>query len=101
MFKRREEYIEEVLDKLNLHEKIDRVRPIIPGKGKVESLARFLQDENPEFAILVGDRCYDFEAAQANRILFVACKYGCGTEEELKMADYSINEPRELLDIFE
>ncbi len=31
--------------------------------------------------------------------LFVACKYGCGTEEELKMADYSINEPRELLDI--
>ena len=84
-----EEYIEEVLDKLNLHEKIDRVRPIIPGKGKVESLARFLQDENPEFAILVGDRCYDFEAAQANRILFVACKYGCGTEEELKMADYS------------
>lgn len=67
-----EEYIEEVLDKLNLREKIDRVRPIIPGKGKVESLARFLQDENPEFAILVGDRCYDFEAAQANRILFVS-----------------------------
>ena len=94
-----EEYIEEVLDKLNLREKIDRVRPIIPGKGKVESLARFLQDENPEFAILVGDRCYDFEAAQANRILFVSCKYGCGTEEELKMADYSINEPLELLDI--
>lgn len=29
-----EEYIEEVLDKLNLREKIDRVRPIIPGKEK-------------------------------------------------------------------
>ena len=36
-----EEYIEEVLDKLDLREKIDRVRPIIPGKGKVESLAPF------------------------------------------------------------
>jgi phosphoglycolate phosphatase-like HAD superfamily hydrolase len=37
-----EEYIEEVLDKLNLREKIDRVRPIIPGKGKVESSARMV-----------------------------------------------------------
>lgn len=80
-----EEYIEEVLDKLNLHEKIDRVRPIIPGKGKVESLARFLQDENPEFAI-ISRRPDVMTLKQRRQIVFclLPVNMDVGTEEELK-----------------
>ncbi|MCR4746107.1 MAG: HAD family hydrolase [Lachnospiraceae bacterium] len=94
-----QEYIEEVLGKLSLREKIDKIRPIISAKGKVESLKRFLMDENPEFALLVGDRCYDLEAARANSIFFVGCCYGIGNKEELKDSDYTINEPLELLSV--
>lgn len=93
------DYIEEVLGKIGLLDKIDKIRPIIPGKGKIESLRAFLQEEKPEFALLVGDRFYDLEAARANQTIFVACLYGCGTEEELKNADYTIEKPLDLLTV--
>lgn len=95
------DYIEEVLGKIGLLSKIDKIRPIIPGKGKIESLSAFLQEEKPEFALLAGDRFYDLEAAKANQTLFVGCLYGCGTKEELKNADYTIDSPLDLLTVLE
>lgn len=94
-------YIEEVLERLKLNRKIDKIRPIIPGKEKVHSLKVFLEDTTPEFALMVGDRIYDIEAARENQIKSVGCLYGCGTHEELREADYLVEKPMEILNILE
>lgn len=92
-------YIQEVLMKLGILEKIDKIRPVIPGKDKTESLRVFLEQNNVQFAIMVGDRIYDVDAAKANRILSIGCLYGCGTKSELLGADYSVKNPIEVIDI--
>ncbi|HAE63048.1 MAG TPA: HAD family hydrolase [Eubacteriaceae bacterium] len=47
--------------------------------------------------IIVGDRVQDIEAGFLNDIETIACRYGYGKEEEFILADYIIDDIRELL----
>lgn len=89
-------YIEMMLERLGLQDKIDRIRPVISGKDKVDSLAALLGEINPESAVMVGDRIYDVAAAKANQIPSIGCLYGCGTLEELEEASGIANHPAEI-----
>lgn len=47
-------------------------------------------------AVMIGDRAKDLEAARLCRIPFIACRYGYGTEEELRGADIAVEAPSEI-----
>lgn len=49
--------------------------------------------------MVVGDRNVDIEAGMHHDAITVACDYGYGTPDELKDADYHINDIRKLLQI--
>jgi len=53
--------------------------------GKAHMVAEVLQKYSlkPEDCVMVGDRCYDVEAARANGMRAVGVTYGYGTKEEL------------------
>ena len=57
--------------------------------SKVDLLAHLLHDSSLESASawMIGDRIFDFQAAQANGIRCVAAGWGYGPAEELAMAD--------------
>ncbi|MFQ8599159.1 MAG: HAD family hydrolase [Oscillospiraceae bacterium] len=52
-------------------------------------LRLLLARETPAKAVMVGDRCYDLEAARANGIPFIGCLYGFNPEE-VKTADKTV-----------
>ncbi|KAF2956777.1 HAD family hydrolase [Marinitoga sp. 38H-ov] len=58
---------------------------------------KLISNNNKDF-IMVGDRHKDIEAAKYNGFLSVGCAYGFGLEE-VKDADYIINDIKELLSI--
>ena len=69
------------------------------AKSKSESLAMIIQKYKPLQTIMVGDRFYDQQAAIQNGVLFVGCAYGYGKNDELKEANYIINDIRELIEV--
>ena len=46
--------------------------------------------------VIVGDRRQDIEAGEKNNLITIGCRYGFGDWEELKEADYIIDDIREL-----
>lgn len=42
----------------------------------MDTLGLLLQREEPEAAVMVGDRIFDMEAARGNSIPFIGCLYG-------------------------
>lgn len=56
-------------------------------------------DEFEKDIMVVGDRFHDIEAGYENNLKTVFCKYGFGTEEESKNADYIIYDIIEILNI--
>ena len=62
-----------------------------PGESKAQILARYIGSfENP--CCVIGDRYSDFEAAKANGLKFIACRYGFGSESEFIGADAGIDD---------
>ncbi|HIT06484.1 MAG TPA: Cof-type HAD-IIB family hydrolase [Candidatus Scybalocola faecipullorum] len=91
------EHICGTLKKIGLYEWIDRVYPVPVGKTKDEILNVLLEREQPEWAVMVGDRFYDKEAAKNNGISFAGCLYGYGKAEELKDADILLEQITDLI----
>lgn len=74
----------------------------VTGEGtKTHSLRRLLGEIKPEWAVMVGDRFYDKEAARENGIPFIACLYGYGREGEFSETDLSITKIRQLPSMLE
>jgi len=69
---------------------------IIPKEKMIKNI---LKEFNTNYAVMIGDRSIDINAAQKNDILTVGCLYGFGSREELKNADYLINSIEELPDL--
>lgn len=92
-----ERYIKMVLNALNLSNKIDFIQPLLPNMKKSDTLRLLLEKVNPNKAIMVGDRIYDKEAAYANNIPFIGCKYGFNADE-VADADVAVNSPSEIYD---
>jgi len=96
-------YVESIL-KVNEVDHLFKAVPFLDYKRihtKDELVASILKDHGlkPEEALLVGDRTSDRDAALNNGCIFVACRYGHGSEEEWKGAHYFIDSITELADL--
>lgn len=76
-----ERYIRMVLEALNIIDKIDYIQPLLPDLTKNDTLKLLLDRVSPEKAVMVGDRIFDKEAANANDLPFIGCMYGFKSSE--------------------
>lgn len=90
-------YITLVLDTLKLREYINYIQPLLPNMIKDQTLAILLKEQSPDFAVMVGDRVFDMNAARANKIPFIGCKYGY-SPQEMDGADIEVYSGEELYD---
>lgn len=51
--------------------------------------------------IIVGDKCKDYEAGNANNIVSIAAAYGFGSKEEIEKFDLALSQPLDLLKYLE
>lgn len=77
-----------VVDNQRIHNKAELVRHVLETYG-IE----------PQAAALIGDRAADRDAALANGVPFIACRYGHGAPEEWTGAAAIVDSPAALLEI--
>ena len=66
------------------------------GLNKISIISDFIKKLKSKKAVVVGDRSYDVESGKANGCITIGCLYGYGKKEELKDADYLIDDIRDL-----
>ncbi len=66
-------------------------------KGDLLQIAR---EKFPGLKAMVGDRRSDIEAGRAHNLISVGCRFGYGSEEEIRGADYIIDDFSEIKDLF-
>lgn len=91
-------YIKNCVEKLGLSPYIDELQPLMPDMTKADTLKLLLDRLSPAHAVMVGDRRYDRQAAQANDIPFIGCLYGYNPEE-VKDSPYTVSSAGELYDV--
>ncbi|MDF2566547.1 MAG: Haloacid dehalogenase domain protein hydrolase [Oscillospiraceae bacterium] len=84
-----ERYIRLCLESLDLIRFIDAIQPLLSNMTKVDTLKLLLSKVQPQHAVMVGDRIFDWEAAKGNNIPFIGCMYGYNPEE-IKNAEYTV-----------
>lgn len=72
-----------------IEDKFDYIQALTEEGTKVKSLKRLLETCKPGWAVMVGDRIYDLEAAEENELPFIACKYGYCAPGELDGCEYT------------
>lgn len=55
---------------------------------------------DPAEAVLIGDRCYDIEAARACGMRVIGVTWGIGDRDELSPAEVIVERPAQLLELF-
>ena len=90
-----ERYIKMVLTALNIINKIDCIQPLLPDLIKDDTLRLLLKRENPDKAVMIGDRIFDKNVARANDIPFIGCMYGFD-DSEVCDADVAVKTPSEI-----
>lgn len=91
-------HINHVLNAIGIADKIDVVQHLKRGMDKTGTLAMLLEKEQPELAVMIGDRIYDIQAAKSNGIASIGCLYGFAPQEAEK-ADYTVTQPIEIIEI--
>ncbi|MBS4958680.1 HAD family hydrolase [Clostridium tertium] len=87
--------INNTLDILKIKDKFDYIQGLTIKNNKEDSLRVLINKAKVDLVYMVGDRFYDYKAAQKNNAKFIGCLYGYG-KEELYKAEYLINNIREL-----
>ncbi len=67
-----------------------------PRGDKASALERALGELGSRAGVMVGDKKYDLDAARANGLRFVGCRYGFACDGELDGADAFVDDLREL-----
>ena len=88
-------YITMVLKALKIYDKIDFIQPLVPDMIKDDTLRLLIEKVKPSKTVMVGDRVYDKNAARANNIPFIGCKYGFKASE-VEDADAAVDSPSEI-----
>jgi len=91
-------YIGSVVARLGYAEIFDRVyyHGLDGITTKAEMAARAIRELGPAPALMIGDRGSDRDAAAANGIPFIGCRYGYGAEGELEGSARVVATPEEL-----
>jgi len=75
------------------------------GDYETDSKVKLLKSAVQEFTlspgVMVGDRDSDMEAGAGNGFVTVGCTYGFGQRQELVVADYLIDDIRELIELID
>jgi phosphoglycolate phosphatase len=90
------EYVETALTVTNVRDWFSRLVCAGEYPDKAAAVAAIRRDWNCEFAIVVGDRVHDMDAAGENGIPFIAAAYGYGGAETGE-ADYRAQRPLDVL----
>lgn len=96
-----QEELECLLKTLNLKDKFDYIQALTQEGTKIHSLEMLLDKCRPVWAVMVGDRIYDLEAAKANSLPFIGCLYGYSAPGELDECKYSVSDVSEIPRIIE
>jgi len=94
-----EDYLAMILDNFGLRRLVYQTA-FAGKKGNTKSdlLERLLHDNYPDFAVMIGDRIHDLNAARENGIPFIAADYGYG-DAELAGAEYRVNRIADIIPI--
>lgn len=93
------EYVDKVLISFGIAELFTHIRCRDNYKTKTEIISELLKEIEPWFAIVVGDRIHDINAARENKIPSIAVTYGYGGNE-VNLSDFkasNINEIKSLI----
>ncbi len=94
-------YISMVLNSTGLMHLIDYIQPLEKGMTeKSQSLASLLQRIPHSAAVMVGDTSYDLQAAEANHIPFIGCRYGF-RPTEMENVTHTVLTPVEITELAE
>lgn len=91
----RKDYIDAVLESCGIGGLFRTVRGKEGGKDKTEIVAEILQGSGAGYAVMIGDRKHDYEAAAANGISSVGMSYGYGGKE-IELADFIAGSAKEI-----
>ena len=69
------------------------------GLNKISIISNFIKTLKSKKTVVVGDRYYDVESGKENGCVTIGCLYGYGKREELKDADFLIEDIRELREL--
>lgn len=89
------EYVDKVLKSFGIAKLFTHIRCRDNYKTKAEIISELLQEIEPWFAIVVGDRIYDIDAAKKNRIPSIAVTYGYGGNE-VNLSDFKASNVKEI-----
>ncbi|MBQ8894006.1 MAG: HAD family hydrolase [Clostridia bacterium] len=97
-----EPFAKQILEHFNLMEYFSFVggSTLDETRTKKEEVIQYVLKEcdlNPADCLMVGDRYYDIEGARSCGIMVAAVLFGYGDADELKTADYLIDEAKNLL----
>ncbi|HYB23790.1 MAG TPA: HAD hydrolase-like protein [Solirubrobacteraceae bacterium] len=69
------------------------------AEPKARTVARAQRELGARQPVVIGDRCYDIDAARANGLRVIAVSWGVGEREELREADLIVERPAELAEL--
>ncbi len=91
------EYIDLVLSTCKIKHFFKYIKGRSMTQSKSEVLRDIINECEPDFAIVVGDRYHDFESAKDNNIPSVGVSYGYGNENELVKANLISHNTEEIV----
>lgn len=94
------DYIENILEHFHLKKYFSTIKAYEKFKTKENHLLEIMKEENTDKLIFVGDRYIDFEAAKNTGNISIGVSHGFG-KEELKKADYVVENPCDIVKIIE
>lgn len=91
-----EKYLQLSLESFGVADLFDRTATYRPGRTKPDALAELVAELQPERCVMIGDRIGDILAGKACHMPTVACRYGCGSQEDWAQADHCVDTVEEL-----
>ncbi|WP_426455041.1 HAD-IA family hydrolase [Paenibacillus sp. S-38] len=94
------EYLQAIVEHYQLDTWVTRTFSIrhVETQSKTDLVAHILQAYDIRDAAVVGDRLSDIQAAKKNGLLSISCRFDFAQEEELREADYVVNDLLEVRD---
>ena len=94
------EYVETALTTTGIRQCFSRLACAGEYPDKAAAVSAIISEWNCAYAVVVGDRVHDMEAATANGAPFIAAAYGYGGAET-QSAAYRANQPKEMIKLVE
>ncbi|QCR31300.1 HAD-IA family hydrolase [Lysinibacillus sp. SGAir0095] len=94
-----QEYLQAIVETYELNPLINKIYSIqlIPTGNKSDLVKSIVEENELEHAWVVGDRLSDIQAAKENELISIGANFDFAQQEELKLAEFVINNLEELM----